>query len=488
MSKRLNRRDVLKASAAGTLGYFAIGPAFSAARAQGANGRLHVAGIGVGGKGSSDIDQAGNLMDVVAVVDIDEKNLGAKTKKWEKAKGFHDYRKLFDDAIFKTVDAVTVSTPDHHHAPAAVTAMRMKKHVYVQKPLTQTVFEARLMRDVAKKYGVCTQMGNQGTTENGLRRAVELIQSGLIGDVKEVHVWTNRPVWPQGPDVLPGKYMPKEAPVPSHVHWDEFIGPAAMRPYAVYEKGTPRMYGGRLGAYHDFHWRGWWAFGTGAIGDMACHTANMAFMALGLKTPTKVMARADDVNPETCSSNAHVTMEFAARGAMPGCTVHWYEGAKNGKLVHPPEEWIKKATDLFKAKTPNGLVNSGSILIGSKGFIYSPDDYGARFFVGGGDFAGVEYEDARKAADQRQGRPGPEERMGRGDQGEQADARPFELRLRELPDRIVPPRQCGHPLGQGLHVRRRNGQGHGQPGSPGVHHEGLPQGVGSARGFGVTSQ
>jgi hypothetical protein len=116
----------------------------------------------------------------------------------------------------------------------------------------------------------------------------------------------------------------------------------------------------------------------------------MAFMALGLKTPTKVKATADDVNPETCNSNAHVTFEFAARGTMPGCTVHWYEGAKNGKLVHPPEEWVEKATKLFKAKTPNGLVNSGSILIGSKGYIYSPDDYGARFFVGGGDFAGTD--------------------------------------------------------------------------------------------------
>jgi predicted dehydrogenase len=414
MSKRLNRRDVLKASAAGTLGYFIAGPAYSAARAQGANGRLHVAGIGVGGKGSSDIDQAGNLMDVVAVVDIDEKYLGAKTKKWEKAKGFHDYRKLFDDAVFKTVDAVVVSTPDHHHAPAAVTAMRMKKHAYVQKPLTQTVFEARLMREVAKKYGVCTQMGNQGTTENGLRRAVEVIQSGLIGDVKEVHIWTNRPVWPQGPDVLPGKYMPKEAPTPAHVHWEEFIGPAKMRPYAMYNKSVPRNnFGvrdkdGNSGAYHNFNWRGWWDFGTGAIGDMACHTANMAFMALKLKTPTKVKATADDVNPETCSSNAHVTMEFGPRESMSPCTVHWYEGSKNGKLVHPPEEWVKKATDLFKAKTPNGLVNSGSIIIGTKGYIYSPDDYGARYFVGG---------DVAKAVDPK-ALPEKLPVNGKGDQGQ----------------------------------------------------------------------
>lgn len=395
MSKRISRRDVLKASAAGALGYFITGPSFSSARAAGANGRLYVAGIGVGGKGSSDIDQAANLMDVVALVDIDDKYLGAKTSKWSKAKGFNDYRKLFDDPVFKTVDACTVSPPDHHHAPAAVSAMRLKKHVYVQKPLTQTVFEARIMREAATKYGVCTQMGNQGTTENGLRRAAEVVQSGLIGEVKEIHIWTNRPVWPQGPDVLPGKYMPKEAPTPSHVHWEEFIGPAKMRPYAMYNKDVPRnRFGdrdkdGNSGAYHNFNWRGWWDFGTGAIGDMACHTANMAFMALKLKTPTKVKARADDVNMETCNSNAHVTMEFAARGNMPGLTLNWYEGTKNGKLVHPPEEWVEKATKLFKAKTPNGLVNSGSIIIGSKGFIYSPDDYGAKFYLGGGDFANV---------------------------------------------------------------------------------------------------
>jgi predicted dehydrogenase len=412
MATRLSRRDAMKLGATGTLGYFFTGPAASAARAFGANGKIAFACVGVGGKGDSDSEHVATLGDVLAVCDIDDKFRSAKKgqKAWvgvgkdrkrtgpmyfEKAKEFTDYRKLLEDPVMKDVDAVTVSTPDHHHANVAIPAMRLKKHVYVQKPLTQSAFEARLMREAAKKYGVCTQMGNQGTTENGLRRAVELVQAGTIGDVREVHVWTNRPVWPQAPEVT-DKKMPKEAPVPENVHWEEFIGTAPMRPYAMYGRDVPRnRFGvkdkdGNNGAYHDFNWRGWWAFGTGAIGDMACHTANMSFMALKLGLPYHVSAEAGDVNPETCPSFAHVTMQFAARAGMPPCTVHWYEGSKDGKLVHPPEEWVHKAVELYKdSKTADGLVNSGSILVGSKGYIYSPDDYGAKFYLGGGDFAKV---------------------------------------------------------------------------------------------------
>ena len=197
MTTRLTRRDALKVGAVGSLGYFYTGPAASAARAYGANGTVVFACVGIGGKGSSDSDHVANLGEIAAICDIDDHNMAAKTKKWGKAKTFFDYRKLFDDAVMKDVDAVTVSTPDHHHATVALSAMRQKKHVYVQKPMAQTVFEARMMREAARKYGVCTQMGNQGTTENGLRRAAELVQAGTIGDVKEVHIWTNRPVWPQ---------------------------------------------------------------------------------------------------------------------------------------------------------------------------------------------------------------------------------------------------------------------------------------------------
>lgn len=359
MTRRITRRQALAAGAA-SLGYFYSAPSFAAARIQGANGKLSVAGIGVGGKGSSDIDQAGSLMEVVALCDIDEGRLAPKAKKWPKAKTFSDFRKLFDDSsLLKHIDAVTVSTPDHNHALASILAMRNKKHVYCQKPLTHDVYEAHLMRAEAKKNGVCTQMGNQGTAENGLRRAVELIRGGVIGDVTEVHVWTNRPIWPQAPQVT-DQHPPKPADAPAGVNWEAFLGVAPERHYAA--------------GIHPFAWRGFWDYGTGAIGDMACHTANMAFMGLKLQHPTRVSAEAGDVNPLTCPSFAHVTLQFPARDKMPAVTVHWYEGKKDGKKLLPPEGLVTKATSLSKGK----LVDSGSILVGSKGLAYSPNDYGAQ--------------------------------------------------------------------------------------------------------------
>lgn len=415
MTRKLSRRSVLQLGGAAGLGYLFTGPAFSVLRAQGSNARLRFAGIGVGGKGESDIKNAGNLGDVVALVDVDEteKFRGWAEKKWPKAKAFHDYRKLFDDAIFKNVDAVTVSTPDHHHATAAIPCMRAGKHVYVQKPLTQTVFEARMMMEVARKYKVCTQMGNQGTAANGLRRAVEKIRGGVIGTVKETHVWTNRPVWPQAPKVM--KRPDKSDPVPATLHWDEFLGKAPERPYV----------GNRF--YHDFNWRGWWDYGTGAIGDMACHTANMLFMALNLDHPTKVAAEAGDVNPETCPSWAHVTMNFPERDKRKAVTVHWYEGQRDKKYVLPAAELVpgqKKRDSGFAVFFEDGLwkfsnpdqkdpkkkvitVSSGSFLVGDKGVLFSPDDYGADAYVVTPD--GVE---------RITGDPETLPRNGKGDQGQ----------------------------------------------------------------------
>jgi predicted dehydrogenase len=363
MNQRINRRQALL-GAAGTFGYLFTGSAASVVRAVGANDRIRVAGIGIGGKGWSDIEQAARGMDVVALCDIDEERLDKRAATWPAAKKYFDYRKLFDE-MMRDLDAVVVSTPDHSHALPSILAMRAGKHVYCQKPLSHLPFEARLMREVAAKQGVCTQMGNQGSSLNGLRRAVELVHGGTIGAVKEAHVWTNRPFkfWKQAPDVVA---RPKEAPVPKHVHWDEWLGPAPMRPYAVREGNKP--------AYHPHDWRGYWDFGTGALGDMACHTANMAFRALKLDTPSAVTAEAGPINPETYPAWAHITYFFPAHGEQPACALHWYEGERDGKRMHPPAELLARV--LREGET---LADSGSILVGDKGILFSPNDYGAKF-------------------------------------------------------------------------------------------------------------
>ncbi|MCU0706396.1 MAG: Gfo/Idh/MocA family oxidoreductase [Fimbriiglobus sp.] len=299
MTARLSRRRALQLGA-GTLGYLFTGPAWSVVRAADANSRLRVAGIGIGGKGSSDIDQAGLVFDVAAVCDIDDERLAVKAKLYPKAATYFDYRKLFEKSG-KDIDAVVVSTPDHHHALASLLAIQLGKHVYCQKPLTHTPHEARVLREAAAKMKVVTQMGNQGSGLSGLRRAVELVRSGAIGDVTEAHVWTNRPFkyWKQAPDVVK---RPEEAPVPKHVHWDEWIGPAPFRPFAV----RPDM-GKTKAAYHPHDWRGYWDFGTGALGDMACHTANMPFRALDLDLPEAVSAENGEINPETFPAWAKIT-------------------------------------------------------------------------------------------------------------------------------------------------------------------------------------
>jgi predicted dehydrogenase len=237
-------------------------------------------------------------------------------------------------------------------------AMRAGKHVYCQKPLTHSVAEARKMREIAQEFKVCTQMGNQGTALDNFRASVELLRSGALGTVKEVHVWTNRPIWPQSPKVT---RRPESQPVPKGVHWDLWLGPAPERPYA---KG-----------YHSFAWRGWRDFGTGALGDMACHTLNMPFMGLDLGLPISISAESEEPNPETFPGWARITYEFAATATRPALKLTWYEGRKDGKLVLPPMELLQG-----KRKNYSG---SGSLIVAEHATIYSPDDYGAtRMYIG----------------------------------------------------------------------------------------------------------
>ena len=360
---RATRRDFLKQSALAGVGFW-VGTSSVTAAVRSPNEKLNFAGIGVGGKGSSDIDQCAPFGNIVAICDIDENHLNAKARRFPQAKKYTDFREMFAE-MGDRIDAVTVSTPDHTHAVASITAMKLGKHVYCQKPLTHSVYEARQMREVARKYKVATQMGNQGTTLTGLRRAVEVVQAGVLGPVREAHVWTNRPIWPQAPLITS---RPKDVRTPPpHVHWNLFLGPAPERPYAVFPNEAKFGRFRNRSAYHPFTWRGWWDFGTGALGDMACHTANMAFMALKLSYPTSVVAEAGDVNPETCPSWATVTWEFPARDGMPPVKLYWYEGRRNGQKNLPPRK-------LFYGENPPG---SGSLLVGEKGVLYSPNDYGA---------------------------------------------------------------------------------------------------------------
>jgi predicted dehydrogenase len=292
---------------------------------------------------------------------VDGDTLNKKAREFPKAAKFDDFREMFDQ-VGDQVDIVTVSTPDHTHAAAAVRAMRMKKHVYVQKPLTWSIAEARLMRETAEQTGVVTQMGNQGTSEDGLRTAVEVIQSGAIGDVSAVHVWTNRPVWPQGKGRPPG-----EDPVPESLNWDAWIGPAPMRPY-------------KEGVYHSFNWRGWVDFGTGALGDMACHTTNMPVMALKLWDPVAVTAVKNPgiFEGETYPASSALMFEFPEREGLAACKFYWYDG---GEL--PSDDLLSQLPQRFQERIERqrkgGRKTSGALVVGSKGMVFSENDYGARF-------------------------------------------------------------------------------------------------------------
>ncbi len=352
MSRRTTRRQFIQQTGLAGLGFWVAG-GLTPVLSRSPNEKLNIAGIGIGGKGSSDIDQAGQVGNVVAICDIDDNELGKKGQKFPNAKKYNDFRKMFDE-MGKSIDAVMVSTPDHTHAVAAMMAIKQGKHVYCQKPLTHTVREARELRLAAQKYKVCTQMGNQGSAENGLRQAVEVVQAGALGPVTEVHVWTNRPIWPQAPKLTK---RPEPKSVPSNVHWDLWLGPAAERPYGD--------------GYHPFAWRGFWDFGTGALGDMACHTANLPFRALKLGSPTSISAENGEINSETYPGWAKITFQFPARGDMPPVKFVWYEGHRDGKKVLPPRH-------LFHHVNPS---DSGSLMVGEKAILYSPDDYGGDYGI-----------------------------------------------------------------------------------------------------------
>jgi hypothetical protein len=350
-SKILTRRQFLSRTsmAAGTAAF-----AFPyIGQVIGANSRINVACIGVGGKGdsdSSDAQRCGGT--VVAICDVDKNTLAKKGRQFEKAKQYQDFRKLLDE-MGKDIDAVTVSTPDHTHGVAAIRAMKMGKHAFVQKPLTQNVQEARIMRQLAKEKKLATQMGNQGSAESGLRRAIEVIQAGVIGKPLELHVWSNRPVWPQGYDRPAGS-----DPVPATLDWDLWLGPAANRPY-------------KNGAYHTFNWRGLVRFRHGRAGRYGVSHGEHAVPGAEAGYPNVIECEvASRVYPETFPKTTRIRFEFPEREGLPPLKFWWYDGNPSGDALTPLRPDAGRVKEIIM--TRGTLPPSGALIIGEKGRIFSP--------------------------------------------------------------------------------------------------------------------
>jgi predicted dehydrogenase len=355
---RINRRHFIYTSALAS-GALAAGltPCLPRPIYKSPNEKLDIAGVGTNGRAAADLEGV-STENIVALCDVDANSLADALKKYPRARPYTDYRIMLDKE--KSIDAVTVATPDHHHAPAAIRAIRAGKHVYVEKPLTHTVWEARQLTLAARQYGVATQMGNQGHCGDGIRELCEMIWAGAIGHVREVHCWTDRPkgFWLQGLLRPPGS-----DPIPSYLDWDKWIGPAPMRPY-LYQWPTElqRPYGKNV--YHPSNWRGWWDFGCGALGDMACHIMDCPQMALHLGPPDSVeLISSSERVPEMPPVESVLLYQFPALGAMPPCALTWYDSGQK-----PPRPAEMEAAE---------LEGNGLLLIGDKGKI-SCGVYGAK--------------------------------------------------------------------------------------------------------------
>jgi predicted dehydrogenase len=316
-NERSSRRKFLRDASIAATGIFIVprhvlGKGFIAP-----SDRLVIAAVGAGGKGGDDLKNfyASGKVDVAALCDVDDRQAADSIKKYSKAKYYKDFREMLDKE-HSHIDAVSVSTPDNIHAIAAIAAMQLGKHVYVQKPMTHDIYEARMLTEAVKKYKVVAQMGNQGSSMDGVRRMQEWYNAGIIGDATAIHVWTNRPVWPQGfgkPTTV--------SEIPKELNWDLWLGPA---PFEAYHK-----------EYLPFNWRGFWAFGTGALGDMGCHLIDPAFKTVGLGYPSEVECSVGNVvekmwepsyYPESCPISSSIKMKFPGQTGKPDVSLYWMDG------------------------------------------------------------------------------------------------------------------------------------------------------------------
>lgn len=339
MAKRtFTRRTFLTGAAAGMM----IGLPGRIALGQGPEApsqRLRVAGVGAGGQAMHDLGQVSRVADIVALADVDQARSADAFKRWPAAKGYIDWREMLDKEQ-ANIDAVVIACPDHLHAAAASAAMQLGKHVYVEKPMAHEINEVRHLVALAEKTGVVTQMGNQGHTFPSCHRMKYWIEQGAIGPVREIHCWTNRPTWPQGIE------RPADTPpVPDTLNWDLWLGPAPERPYHP--------------AYCPRNWRGWWDFGTGALGDMGCHVFDAPYFGLQLGAPTRITAESEGATADSGPLRSKITYEFPERGpGLPACTLVWYDG---GHMPPRPEG--------LEADKPIGDKDGGSVCIGEKATI-----------------------------------------------------------------------------------------------------------------------
>ncbi len=320
----LSRRKLLGGAAAVGVGFWVVGRSVAAEPPRSPNEKLSIAGIGVGGQGAWNIGNCAGE-NIVALCDVDDRRAGKTFEKFPKAKRYRDFRKMLEE-MANQIDAVVVATPDHTHAPPAVMAMKMGKHCYCEKPLAHCVAEVRTMIEVAKEKKLATQMGTQIHAGTNYRRVVELVQSGAIGQVEEVHVW--HPVAYGGGD------RPRETPpVPPELDWDLWLGPAPYRPYHP--------------CYLPGSWRSWWDFGSGGLGDFGCHYMDLPFWALKLRHPTTVEAEGPPVHPERTSPGLIVRYEFPARDGLPPVRLTWYDGGKQPPLLKEKDVPAWNAAVLF---------------------------------------------------------------------------------------------------------------------------------------------
>ena len=346
MNRKLSRRTVLQGATAGAAtGFFVSGTAPRAADSP--NERLRIAGVGATGRAGADIAGVAS-QDIVAIADVDQQLLEKGAARFPGARKYADFRDMLDREADR-IDAVVVGTPDHTHAPASAMALRLKKHVYCEKPLTHTVYEARVLADLAEEHKLVTQMGTQIHAGDNYRRVVELVRAGAIGKVREAHVWASAVY-------TDGKFT-TNTQAPAHLDWDRWLGPAVKRPYSE--------------GVHPFNWRRFWDYGTGTLGDFGCHYMDLAHWALDLMNPVRVSASGPPVDAVTTPRYCLATYDYPARGTHPPLRLFWYDSGKK-----PPQlDALLKEDPRDQNGKPMGT-GGGQLFVGDDGMILA--NYGQR--------------------------------------------------------------------------------------------------------------